>query len=185
LNASGNPPPPYWISLACVYGNQILPQVHCWSQRAISFNASPQTCVIPRRLWYSINSILHRNQTPKLPISQSYTSLGNSFASFFSDLIAKLHSHLLTNSSDANPLIKPPSKPPILTYLKPTSPDEILKLIMNSPEEQCDLDPIPTSFLKQCANALIPIITKIVTILNLAHFLTILKNCGHTTSQET
>src|SRR6218665_397701 len=40
-----------------------------------------------------------------------------------------------------------------------------VSLLLNSfPNKQCELDPIPTSLLKDCASALVPVITKIINL---------------------
>ena len=44
------------------------------------------------------------------------------------------------------------------------SEDEIKKLILSSSSKSCDLDPIPTSVLKNCLDILITFITNIVNI---------------------
>ena len=44
------------------------------------------------------------------------------------------------------------------------SEDEISKLILNSSSKSCDLDPIPTSVLKNCLDILITAITDIINI---------------------
>src|SRR6218665_2969527 len=57
----------------------------------------------------------------------------------------------------------PPS--PLLASLSTfqlTSETEIFHLLQSLPNKQCELDPIPTSLLKNCASILVPVITKIV-----------------------
>ena len=44
------------------------------------------------------------------------------------------------------------------------SEDEIKKLILSSSSKSCDLDPIPTSVLKNCLDILITPITDIINI---------------------
>jgi hypothetical protein len=39
--------------------------------------------------------------------------------------------------------------------------DEVSKLLSQSPDTNCELDPIPTSLLKQCSSVLLPTITEI------------------------
>ena len=45
----------------------------------------------PRQLWNTVNNLLHRTSTSILPTSDSLGSLSQSFATFFSDKIHKLH----------------------------------------------------------------------------------------------
>jgi len=40
--------------------------------------------------------------------------------------------------------------------------DEVSKHLSQSPDTNCDLDPIPTSLLKQCSHILFPTITNII-----------------------
>ena len=42
------------------------------------------------------------------------------------------------------------------------SEDEVRKLIMESPVKSCSMDPIPTPLLKDCADSLVPVITRII-----------------------
>jgi len=59
----------------------------------------------PRRLWQTINKLLHRKFSSPLPTSISASALADSLASFFTDKISKLfspwptvlHQHLLTH----------------------------------------------------------------------------------------
>ncbi len=74
----------------------------------------------------------------------------------------KLHSSLLTGTSITTPHTDPPSHPATLDGFEPVSSDVIQKIILNSPDKQCELDPIPTALLKKCVHSLLPIITKIV-----------------------
>ena len=51
-----------------------------------------------------------------------------------------------------------------MNVLERASEDEIKKLILNSSSKSCDLDPIPTSVLKNCLDILIIPITDIINI---------------------
>lgn len=53
--------------------------------------------------------------------------------------------------------------PELNTFL-PASEDEVRKLVMSSPSKHCQLDPIPTSILKDHIDPLLPTITKIVNL---------------------
>ena len=59
---------------------------------------------------------------------------------------------------------EPPSTPSSLFQFQPVTPDEITKIILLSPDKSCDLDPIPTSLLKQCISVLSPVITSIINL---------------------
>jgi len=119
----------------------------------------------PRKLWQTINNILHRKPSTVTPSASTHTSLADSFSSFFTDKIAKLHSALTSNFHNSiSPDIDPPYKPTPLCAFRPATEEEIIKLIKQAPDKQCDLDPIPTSLLKQCVHILAPTITNIVNL---------------------
>ena len=69
---------------------------------------------------------------------------------------------LKTKESSVSPV--PSNKlPPLLTF-DPATPAEIKKLIMTTKPTQCPLDPMPTTILKQCIDALLPVMTQIVNL---------------------
>src|SRR6218665_1109067 len=51
-----------------------------------------------------------------------------------------------------------------LPILFPASEAEVSLLLNTLPNKQCELDPIPTSLLKDCASVLVPVITKIINL---------------------
>ena len=127
----------------------------------------------PRKLWQTINTLLHRSAKSVLPSTISPSSLSHTFASFFKDKVSTLHRNLLTNAHNSSTAThpNPPHKPAALDSFMPTSESEIIKLIAQSPDKQCDLDPIPMSILKHCAHILAPTITKMVNLsLSTGHF---------------
>ena len=52
--------------------------------------------------------------------------------------------------------------PPGLVKFDDVSPDDIAKVIKNSPTKSCLLDPWPTFLVKDCLDILLPSITKLV-----------------------
>src|SRR6218665_2362568 len=75
---------------------------------------------------------------------------------------------LASQSSTADPPHTPiPPPPPSQSSLKilhPASQTEVLLLLNSLPNKQCELDPIPTSLLKDCASVLLPVITQIINL---------------------
>jgi hypothetical protein len=117
----------------------------------------------PRQLWNTVNSLLHRSTTRSLPSATSIASLADKFTSFFSDKVTKLRASIPSvNQSPHFP--QPTSAPPVLSHFRPADISEITKLIAQSPNKQCELDPVPTSILKQCVSLLAPAITTIVNL---------------------
>ena len=130
------------------------------------------TCIgNPKKLWQTVNNILHRNKPTPLPMSPPLgTSLSTMFASFFKDKIdqirVKITSSWTNNQlSGLNPHIPEPSSPPAsLLQFRSVTEEEVTKVLQMSPDKYCDLDPIPTSLLKKCSSVLVPVITIIVNL---------------------
>ena len=72
-----------------------------------SFHASSVSSNItnPRKLWTTVNKILHRKISNSLPTCLDSTFLSNSFAYFFSSKIHKIHTNLLSDTSRTSPHI--------------------------------------------------------------------------------
>ena len=109
----------------------------------------------PRRLWNSINNILHRIPPPALPEFTSVKSLCDHFSRYFVDKIETIRSKYPDKVQNIR------SK---MNVFERASEDEIKKLILSSSSKSCDLDPIPTSVVKNCLDILITPITDIITI---------------------
>ena len=56
----------------------------------------------------------------------------------------------------------PKSNSSALTSFEPVSEDDILKILRSSNTKSCDLDPIPTALVKECADFLVTPITNII-----------------------
>jgi len=80
-----------------------------------------------------------------------------SLANFFSDKIHKLHTSLLMNHISTSSHFPPPFTPPNFSSFTCVTTDEVYKLPSQSSDTDCDLDPIPTSLLKQCSQTLLPL----------------------------
>ena len=140
------------------YHNAIIAAKKLYNSHLIADNISN-----PRQLWKTINNLLHRSAIPSLPNLSSVTSTAQQFANFFSEKVTKLRTSIPSvNQSPHSP--QPPHSPPKLTELCPTDIDKITKLVLQSPTKQCELDPIPTSLVKQSISVLAPIITNIINL---------------------
>jgi len=64
----------------------------------------------PKRLWKTVNNLLHRKSSP-LPTSTPGSSLADSFANFFTDKSSKLHISVTSNTSTS-------SKVTIISFLQ-------------------------------------------------------------------
>ena len=90
----------------------------------------------------------------------SSKDLANDFADFFSEKIKKICDSFppATQDPHAEDIVGAPT----FSMLKPTTVEELKKLISSGNSKSCALDPIPTSLLKECLDCLLPVIVKIV-----------------------
>ena len=58
--------------------------------------------------------------------------------------------------------VHPPFDPPKLAVFTQVTQDEIAKIVSISPTKSCLLDPLPTFFVKDCMDILLPSMTKLV-----------------------
>ena len=103
----------------------------------------------PKKLWQVLRSTLHRIPDKVLPSHSSHKKLADQFAAFFTNKIAKIRESL-----------PPPVNLPGLVKFDDASPDDIAKVIKNSPTKSCLLDPWPTFLVKDYLDTLLPSITK-------------------------
>ena len=113
----------------------------------------------PKKLWQVLRSTLHHIPDKVLPSNSSHKKLAYQFAAFFTNKIAKIRESLSSSSSFSLPS---PVNPPGLVKFDDASPDDIAKVIKNSPTKSCLLDPWPTFLVKDCLDILLPSITKLV-----------------------
>ena len=116
-----------------------------------------------RRLWNSINNILHRIPPPALPEFTSGKSLCDHFSRYFVDKIKTIRSKFPDKVQNI-PQVQKPEIRSKMNVCERASEEEIKKLILSSSSKSCDLDPIPTSVLKNCLVILITPITDIINI---------------------
>ena len=117
----------------------------------------------PRRLWDTINNILHRTPASALPESNNVKSLCDHFAKYFCDKIRTIRANFSNQVNDV-PSVQKPKIRTKLFNLEPASEDEVRKIIMKSASKSCDLDPIPTNILKALLDILIKPITTIINL---------------------
>jgi len=101
----------------------------------------------PRQLWKNFNILLHRSSLPAIPSYDSLSLLCQSFANFFSDKIHKLYTSLLINRISTSSHFPPPFTPPNFTSFTFFTTDELSKLLSQSQDTNCDLDPILETML--------------------------------------
>ena len=93
-----------------------------------------------------------------LPKHDNEENLANEFADYFIGKMEKIRQELNNNlkCTPSNDNI------PILAEFTEVTQDEVQKLIMHLTTKNCELDPFPTSILKEVLPALLPSITTIL-----------------------
>ena len=111
-------------------------------------------------LWKAFNKILHRCPKIHLPQHSSIGTLANTFSSFFINKISVIRSSFPSDLHFC--VLNPPETRKLLQNLSCVSADEVRHLVLRAPCKSFDLDPIPTSLVKDCIDILItPITSKI------------------------
>ena len=83
-----------------------------------------------------------------------------------SDKIKKLHTALKSSYTLSSPLTPRRHTSTNLSVFSHVTEEKVSKIISQSSNALCDLDPISTSLLKQCLSALLPILTTMITCLS-------------------
>jgi hypothetical protein len=104
----------------------------------------------PRRLWRSVDNIMGRGKPP-----DTDDIAADVFHRFFDDKIASV----LQSTAGAPPptFTRCPSECSMDCFRMPTC-DEIISAVKHLPDKQCLSDPIPTRYVKACADTLTPFI---------------------------
>lgn len=120
-----------------------------------------------KQLFRLTKNLMGQNGDTILPSCSSEKILSNNFSNYFLNKIKTIRSNISTvNSRDNSNSLALAADIPFdgeaLTQLTLTTEEEVRKIITNSPSKSCELDPLPTSLLKQCLEALLPLITSIM-----------------------
>ena len=92
----------------------------------------------------------------------SGVSLSSMFVNYSASKIVQLESYKIPVDIFSTNRFLIPSMNSALSSFEPVSEDDILKILKSSPTKSCDLDQIPTSLVKDCADILITPITNII-----------------------
>ena len=113
-----------------------------------------------RKLWSVLSKVIGNCGTKILPTSFSEAALANSFSKFFVGKIEKLCAVL--NSAENSPdmaHVLTTVTPPSLVEFESVTEEEVKQAIFDMSDATCELDPIPTKYLKTCISAFIKPIT--------------------------
>ena len=113
-------------------------------------------------LWKALNKILHCCPKLHLPDYSSIATLANTFSWFFINKISVICSSFSSDSHSR--VLNPTDTRKILQNLSCVSADEVRHLVPPAQCKSSDLDPIPTSPVKDCIDILITPITSIINL---------------------
>ena len=94
----------------------------------------------------TVNSILHREKSKRLPDHTSLDALYSSLSKLFTDNITLIRSNFVTNDHSHN-FPEPPHVENIMDQFTPTTTSAVQSIILKSTNASCDLDPFPTRLL--------------------------------------
>ena len=127
-----------------------------------------------KNMYQVANKLLNKSKSVSLPLYKSPKDIANRFNNFFVKKIMDIRNdlqvvrsnfqHTSTKGSPQPPLEVNKTVQPTLSEFRPTTQEELKKVIGKSKTTHCSLDPIPTGLLKICLEVLLPIITKIVNL---------------------
>ena len=116
-----------------------------------------------KALYKIVDSLTNITRDNPLPPSTSASELANDFGDFFIDKVQKIRHEIDNTHTDPPTVLKEYTEPlATLSSFTTVSEDEIRRLIMTAKPASCDLDPIPTSLLKECVDIVLPIFAKLI-----------------------
>ena len=113
-------------------------------------------------IWKAFNKILHYCPKMHLPHHSSIVALANTFSLFFINKISVIRSSFPSDSHSR--VLNPPDTRKALQNLSCVTADTVRHLILRAPCKSSNLDPIPTSLVKECIDILITPITSIINL---------------------
>ena len=120
-----------------------------------------------KKLYQLITNLTGQNKSNPLPASTSIEHLADEFASYFLEKICNIRKLF-----DGIPNYKPtPTNTPLLYKFSTLPESQLYTIIMEIPSTTCELDIIPTKFIKKVLTHCIPALTKVVNLsLSSGHF---------------
>jgi len=135
----------------------------CEAKKAYFTDSITQCNGDQKKLFSLVNRLLHHKDHHKLPLG-SVSELLGSFGNFFVKKIENIRANICLDRNVRvikSSVTKSKSNTTLDAFDK-ADENEIKKIILNANNSTCQLDPIPTSVLKQSLDILLPVITKLI-----------------------
>ena len=120
----------------------------------------------PKEVFSIANALLARNSISPLPECSSLMELANDFNIFFAEKIATIRDNIINTQFNG---VKPTPIEPVnesvtleMNSFSSVPEGDVKKRICKLPSKSCELDPMPTTILKQMVKVVIPVITCII-----------------------
>ena len=113
-----------------------------------------------KKLYKLVNALMGNNTENPMPKAKSDEELAQPFADFFLEKIQKIRKMF----QDITPLQTQESDIPKIRSFSPMMESQVKKIIMEMQNKLCELDPIPTTLLKEVLHIVLPTITKIANL---------------------
>jgi exonuclease III len=117
-----------------------------------------------KKLYQIANTLMHKKQVKLLPTHASDKDLADKFADFFSEKIDKIRREFPATTCSTMDQANVVASPAKLLDLSPVTENEVEKLICSGNSKSCQLDPIPTTLLKQILPSILPVICNTVNL---------------------
>jgi hypothetical protein len=122
----------------------------------------------PKTLFKVIKHLLEGPSEVVLPSGKTSCELAQDFSDFFSDKIERIRDNINSESQSEvcteNLQADVDTTMTLLEGFTSVSEEEVTRIIKNSPNKSCELDPIPTWLLESCLQELLPVLTKIINL---------------------
>ena len=117
-----------------------------------------------KHIYEICNHLLGRSKDSPLPPGIPNKDLAVRFNNYFIQKIANIHTDLIEKHQHLPPYPERPAPPGTqdLSDFQPVTLPKPQKIIQSTPNKNCDLDPIPTSLLKQILPSIIALIADII-----------------------
>ena len=115
-----------------------------------------------KQLFAILNELVGKKDKPSLPDYSSEEELAEKFNSFFIGKIRNIRKQL--DSINSEKCFPEKANDSHMDTFIPCTEEEINRIISNSSNTSCELDPIPTPLLKKCLPTLLPYLTYLVNL---------------------
>ena len=113
-----------------------------------------------KQLFNVSSELLGKSKSSALPSDIPADELPDKLCQYFSDKITGLREKL--DSRHCQPPCFAIYDGPVFASFSLVCEEDVLALMKEMPNKSCMLDPLPTDLVKQCAESLVPLITRII-----------------------